>query len=246
MGKRILFGVIAVIVLAAVGVTWLVMTKGNEIVANAIETYGGAATGTSVRVGSVELALTQGRGDIKGLTIGNPPGYSSSYFVKIDDITLAIDLSSLGGRVPVIKEASVDAAHLNAEQHGQTTNLTDLEQRIAGTPAAASKSTPQTAARDEGRIIIDRFRLTHGRITLTSDLLKHPEDLELGDVSIDGIGRASGGVTYEQAAQAVLDPILRATRNAVEARLRRAAEDSARDKVESSLRDRLEKSLGNK
>jgi hypothetical protein len=224
-------------------VAWLYLTKGNQFVASAIETYGSAATGTSVSVGSVELALTQGRGDVKGLTIGNPPGYSSSYFLKVDDITLAIDLGSLG-RVPVVKEAVVEAAHLNAEQHGQATNLTDLENRITG--PAPSKSAPQPASKSEGRIIIDRFRLTHGRITLTSDLLKHPEDLELTDVSIDGIGRASGGVTYEQAAQAVLDPILRATKTAVEARLRKAAEDSARDKAESSLRNRLEKSLEQK
>ena len=241
MGKRILIGVIAVIVIAAAGVTWLVMTKGNEFVASAIERYGGAATGTSVRVGSVELALTQGRGDVKDLTIGNPTGYSSSYFLKVDDIKLAIDLGSLGGRAPVVKEALVDAAHLNVEQHGQTTNLMDIERQITG-PATA-KTGSQTATKDEGRIIIDRFRLTHGRITLTSDLLKHPEELELADVSVDGIGRASGGVTYEQAAGAVLDPILRATRNAVEARLRKAAEDAARDKAESALSDRLKKSL---
>ena len=59
-------------------------------------------------------------------------------------------------------------------------------------------------------------------------------------------GRVSGGVTYEQAADAVLDPTLRATRNAVEARLRKAAEDAARDKAGSALRDRLEKSLERK
>jgi hypothetical protein len=241
MGKRILVGLIAVVVLAAAGVTWLVMTRGDEFVASAIETYGSAATGTSVRVGSVALALTQGRGDVKDLTIGNPSGYSSSYFLKIDDIALALDLSSLAGRVPVVKEALVDAAHLNVEQHGQATNLTDIEHRITG--PAASKSTPQPNTKDEGRIIIDRYRLTHGRITLTSDLLKHPEELELADVSIDGIGRASGGVAYEQAAEAVLDPILRAARSAVEARLRKAAEDAARDKAEGALRDRLEKSL---
>jgi uncharacterized protein involved in outer membrane biogenesis len=184
--------------------------------------------------------MTRGRGDIKGLTIGNPPGYSSAYFLKIDDTTLALDLGSLAGRVPVVEEVLVDAPHLNAEQHGQATNLTDLEQQIAAHPSA-SKST--TAPANEGRIIINRFRMTHGRVTLTSDLLKRPEDLELADVSIDGIGARSNGVTYDQAAEAVLDPILRATRNAVEARLRKAAEDAARDKAERALSDRLKKSL---
>ena len=90
---------------------------------------------------------------------------------------------------------------------------------------------------------VPRTRLRSAPWTRRSLLLKHPEDLDLADVSIDGIGRASGGVTYEQAAEAVLDPILRATRNAVEARVHKAAEDAARDKTESAVRDRLEKSL---
>jgi len=242
MGKKILLGIVVVVVLAAAAAAWLVMTKGDQFVASAIETYGHAATGTNVAVRGVQLALTQGRGDVKGLTIDNPPGYSNDYFLQIDDITLVLDLGSLSSRVPVVKEVLVDAAHLNAEQHGQATNLTDLEHRISSPTSVAKPAPPQ----NQGRIIIDRFRLTHGRITLTSDLLKHPEEIALADVAVDGIGRSSGGVTYEQAAEAVLDPILKATRNAVDARLRKAAEDSARDKAESALNDRLKKSLERK
>jgi len=242
MAKKILLGLVAVIVLVAGAAVWFVMTKGNELVANAIETYGSSTTGTSVTVRGVELSLTQGRGDIKGLRINNPPSYTSPYFLEVDNITLVLDLSSLSGSAPVVKEVLVDGAHLNAEQLGQATNLTDLEKRVEGQSTASKPATPK----DEGRIIIDRFRLTHGRVTLTSDHLKQPEDLQLADVAVDGVGRASGGVTYDQAAAAVLDPILRATRNAVEGRLRKAAEDAARDKAESSLSDKLEKSLERK
>ena len=240
MVKKIALGVLAVALVGIATAVWLVATKGNQLVAGAIETYGSAAAGTQVTVGNVSLSPTQGRGDVKGLTIGNPPGYTSAYFLKIDDITLALDLSSLSGRVPVVKEVLVDAAHLNAEQHGQATNLTDLEHRLSA-PSTVSK--PTTAPKEQGRIIIDRFRLTHGRVTLTSDLLSHPEELELADIAVDGIGRTSGGVTYEQAAEAVLDPILRGTKNAVDARLRKAAETSAREKAESALSDKLKRSL---
>jgi hypothetical protein len=239
MAKKILWGVVAVVVVAAAAAVWVVMTRGNELVARAIETYGSAATGTSVTVRGVELSLTAGRGDVKGLRINNPPGYSSAYFLVVDNVTLVLDLGSLSGRAPIVKQVLVDGAHLNAEQHGEATNLTDLEHRVEGTSTASKPAAPK----DEGRIIVDRFRLTHGRVTLTSDLLKHPEELELADVAVDGIGRTSGGVTYEQAAEAMLDPILRATRNAVETRLRKAAEDAARDKAEGALSERLKKSL---
>src|SRR5262249_12886745 len=157
---------------------WFVMTKGNELVANAIETYGSSTTGTSVTVRGVELSLTQGRGDIKGLRINNPPSYSSPYFLEVDDITLVLDLSSLSSRAPRVEAGLVDGANLNAEQRGNATNLTDLEKRVEGQSTASKPATPK----DEGRIIIDRFRLTHGRVTLTSDALKQPEELQLADV----------------------------------------------------------------
>jgi len=240
MIKKIALGVLAFVIVGIAAAVWFASTQGNQVVAGAIETYGSAAAGTKVTVGNVALSPTQGRGDVNGLTIGNPPGYSSEYFLKIDDITLVLDLSSLSGRVPIVKEVLVDAAHLNAEQHGQATNLSDLEHKISA-PSTVAK--PATAPKDQGRIIIDRFRLTHGRVTLTSDLLSHPEELELADIAVDGIGRTSGGVTYEQAAEAVLAPILRATKNAVDARLRKAAESSARDKAESALSDKLKKAL---
>jgi hypothetical protein len=103
--------------------------------------------------------------------------------------------------------------------------------------------TPDAGTEEEGRIIIDRFRLTHGRVTLTSEYLGKPEDLALDDVVVNGVGRSSDGATYGEATEAVLTPIVRAARSAAEGRLREAAAGRAREEIEDAASKKLEKLL---
>ena len=205
MGKRILLGLIAFVVLAAAGVAWLVMSKGNEIVASAIETYGSSATGAARARRDGRRLNSRARRHQE--PHNRQPGGLFERVFPADRRHQAHDRLgvSRGPRAGHQRSIGRSRALECRATRPNDRNLTDIERRITG-PATASKPRPQAAAKDDGRIIIDRFRLTHGRITLTSDLLKHPEELaELADVSIDGIGRASGGVTYEQAAEAVLE-----------------------------------------
>lgn len=234
MGKKVILGAAVVIVAAvAVGVALVASRLGN-IAGHIIEDYGSATTGTDVSVRSVDVEATRGRGEVKDLTIANPPGFHTDYALRIDDIQLGLDLASLRKDVPIIREVLVDDAHLNAEQRGDSTNLTDIERYMS----KADKTADQSGA-PEPRIIIDRFRLTHGRVTLTSELLSHPEELELGDVVVDNIGRSSGGATYGEATEAVITPILEAARTAVQARLKDAAAGAARQELEERATDKL-------
>jgi hypothetical protein len=235
MWTKIIIGV-AVVVLLVGGAALFFASRLDGIVADAIERYGGAATGTEVDVGGVDIAVTEGRGELTRLTIGNPNGFETDYALRIDDIRLALDLGSLTGDVPVVSEVILDGAHVNAEQRGEATNLTDIQRYIEGTPS-------ESAGGEQGRIIIDRFRLTNARVTITSELLEEPEELALRDVTVNGVGRTSGGATYGEAAEAVLTPIFAAARTAVQDRLRDEAADEAREEVEEEARERLEELL---
>jgi hypothetical protein len=241
MAKRVALIVgVAVLIVAAVAV-WFGTTQVDRLVASAIEDWGRATTGTDVKVGNVEIEATRGHGRLTRLTIGNPPGYETPYALLIDDIDMSLDLGSLAS-VPVVREVVLDGAHLNAEQRGDAMNLTDIQRTLTKGDASAAG----VPAEEHGKIIIDRFRLTHGRVTLTSELLDHPEEIELADVVVERIGRTSGGATYDEASVAVLSPILRAARAAVEDRLKSSAADAARGEVEKKARERLEDLLDRK
>src|SRR4051812_28510476 len=127
MGKKVILGLTVVVVAAIVVAIAMVASRLGGIAGHIIEDYGSATTGTDVSVRSVDVEPTRGRGEVKDLTIANPPGFHTDYALRIDDVELGLDLASLRKDVPVIREVLVDAAHLNAEQRGDSTNLTDIE-----------------------------------------------------------------------------------------------------------------------
>jgi uncharacterized protein involved in outer membrane biogenesis len=233
MGKVIVIGVAAVVVAAVLAVV-LVSGRVDGYVARAIEEYGSAATGTNVNVGGVDIAVAQGRGKIARLTVANPEGFDTDYAVRLEDVDLAVELGSLTGDVPVVKEAVVDGAHLNVEQRGDGTNVTAIQQYMKQNEEPAESTTEE-----QGRITIERFRLTNASLTLTSELLNEPETIELEDVVVQGIGR-NGGATYDEATEAIMTPILAAARSAAQDRLREEATDAAREKVKEKAREKLE------
>ena len=76
--KQIALG-LAVVVIIGVGYgAYYLLSNLDSIVKSAIEQYGSEITGTRVRVGSVKITLTEGRGTIRGLRVGNPSGFSSN------------------------------------------------------------------------------------------------------------------------------------------------------------------------
>ena len=200
----------------------------DSVVASTVERYGSAVTGTDVRVDGVDLALTAGRAHFTGVTIDNPRGYDTDYAVRFGTATVAIDVGSLAGDVPVVKELELDGALINAEQRDAASNLTDIQKHATAGSSAAQAAEP-------GRIIIERFRQRNARVLVTSELLSKPEELPLGDVVVGNIGSSTGGATYSQAAEAMLTPVIAAARTAAAARLRSAAGNALSEAARKEL-----------
>jgi uncharacterized protein involved in outer membrane biogenesis len=240
MRPVILIAVLAIVALAVGAALRYGAGELDGAVASTIERHGSGLTGTDVDVDGVDLALTAGRADLGGLTIGNPRGYETDYAVRIGSAAITLDIGSLTGDVPVIKELILDGALINAELRDAGSNLTDIQQH-------ATASSGEPPAGEPGRIVVERFRVRDARVLVTSSHLSNPEELELNDVVVNDIGSASGGATYSEAAEAMLMPILAAARSAAADRLRSAAgeavSDAAREELEedsAELRNRAD------
>lgn len=240
MRPAIVIAVLAVVAIVAAVALKYGARRLDGVVASTVERYGSAVTGTDVSVDGVDLALTAGRAELAGVTIGNPRGYETDYAVHIGRASVELDVGSLAGDVPVIEEIVLDGALINAEQREAASNLTDIQQH-------ATASSGEEPAGEPARIVVQRFRLADARVLLTSEYLNGPEELPLPDVVVEGIGSATGGATYSEAASAMLTPVLTAARTAVAARLREVAGEAvsqaAREELESEsaeLRERTD------
>ncbi len=236
--SKVLVG--AVIVLAGLVAAGIYFSRRvGPAVAAAIETYGGRAAGTKVRVAGVDVSLRQSLATVSGLVIGNPPGYRAPYALRVDETAVDLDVPSLARQAIELRDVTLQGATLNVEQHDASTNVTQILDHLehGGGADSAASAGPQTASAQ--KLIIDRFELTGGRITLTSSLLNGPQTIELPQIVVKDVGRAQGGLTYDAAAAAILRPILTAARDAVRDRLGKAAGESAKKKLEGAARQRL-------
>ena len=208
MGKtgKVIGGVVLLLLIAVgVGVYW-VLNNLDHIVEAAIEKVGPQVTGTPVSVGSVGISLSDGAGEIRGLVIGNPPGFGSDHAFKLDRIALAIDTKTITSDVVRIRQVLVDGADLIAEvKVGEGINLAKIADNLKSGSGGGGESA------DSGggpKIVIEKFDFTNASMTLVSPVTEDKTQ-RLGDIHVKNIGEGSGGATAAEAGAQLLEPVIR-------------------------------------
>lgn len=106
--KKLLIGASILIAIVAIGVV-LVLNNLDGLIKGTIETVGSTVLGVKVSVENVSIKLKDGSGEIKGLKIENPKGYTSKYAFEMETVRLGINLQSLGKSPIILNEIIVDS-----------------------------------------------------------------------------------------------------------------------------------------
>jgi len=229
-------GIVLLLVLAAG--TYVFLNSGS-LLERAIETLGPRYLGAPVSVDGVDLSLTEGAGEIRGLRVGNPSGYSGPDAFALNQIALALDLEESSADTIVVRTMVVDGAEVTAIARGQNTNLKQLLDNVS---AATGDSEATESAETGGmKLIIDSFAFTNASASVRSDILGS-RDLELPELRLTGIGRQSNGVTAAEALRQILAPLYRRISEQI------VAEgidlEGMRDELEGNLKDKAQEALG--
>jgi len=223
MLKKILIGIVTLVVLLAIGLVFL-GSNIDSIVKNAVEKYGSAATQTEVKLSSVSISATSGEGSIKNFVMGNPEGFSTESAFKLGLVVIKLDKKTIMGTGPiVINEVLIEAPEVTYEvaARGETNlqkiqnNVTAFANTMTGgalpNEAAKTKGTEKASAdsKESRKIIIKSLIVRNGKINLSHELLKGDNAVtaDLPLIQLSNLGANQGGVSPALIARDILDRV---------------------------------------
>lgn len=194
--KKILI-VLAVLAVAVVAAYFTFENPVGRLVKLAVEKFGPEMTQAEVRVGTVEIATTDGRGRIGGLLLGNPKGFKSDYALKADNVVIELEPASIAKDVVVIHKILIDAPAISYEKGDNGTNF-DAIQRNVEQYLGVGKDKKSEGGTGK-KMIIDSFVIRNAKVKYNNTV-----ELSLPDIELRGIGRKSGGATSAQVVKAIV------------------------------------------
>lgn len=190
-GGVIVLGVIIAIVLAILNL--------GSIIKTATETYGPQITKTEVKLGSADISILSGKGELNDFLLGNPTGFTMPTALECETIRVKVVNDSLTSDTIIIEEIFIDGPVITYEKKGNTDNfktiLNNVNKTVAGEKKQPKKDTPteSTETGSEKNIQINNFIVKNGKINLAGSLANafgnESMGIDLPDIHIKDIGK---------------------------------------------------------
>lgn len=222
--SKVALGLGIVLLVIVAGGIWFLYSNLDSLVAGVIERQGSKATQTDVNVSSVSIDLQAGTAGITSLAVANPEGFTDQPAIALEGFAIDLDPMAVTADPLVIERITVDGARLLVEQAGAKNNLETI---LSSMEAPDEGATEQADAR---KLIIERFELTGASARLLVPRLDEEREVQMPDVVLTDIGRATNGATATSVAKQLLTPMIRMA-------LESAAASGVRDAIEDKLED---------
>ena len=211
MGKLIKFILIGIPVLIIVVIVALVFSI-NSIIKHGVETVGPLALGTDVTLEEVDISLFSGKGQLKGLIIGNPEGFKTESSFKLNEVRLALDVSSLLSDKIIIEEIFIDAPEITYEKGRKGDNfkaiLDNINDFARMTGGKASEDKKEESKEGGKKIQINNLIVKNGKVNMSMAALKGEKlTLPLADIHLKDIGKDEEGTSIAEAVKEVFGAV---------------------------------------
>ena len=238
MKKFILFLLILVVLVGAAAVIVLAGSLDGKI-HDAIETTGTEMLGEPVQVGGVSISLTNGSGEITGLRVANPEGYTDPNAMAVGKILLDVDLTSVAGSPKRLNEFILESPEVYLEVlEDDRLNFEELapnlQQQIESAPPPEADTESEDSEEDPADVLIAIDHLKIAGVKLT---LRHPEisdgvkEITLADIDLKDVG-GSDGLTGPEISLFIVESI---TKEGMKQAMRQEVEQQADKLIEKGL-----------
>jgi hypothetical protein len=205
--KALRAGIMIALVLGLVAFGAASLWLGSGIKA-AVTTYGPRILGAPVALDAVILTPWSGKGMIKGLEIGNPPGFKGPRALRVGSVELTVKLASLATDTIVVESLVVREPELAYELGPGGSNFARLQKNAE---AAAGSPAPSQAGGAGKSLFIRELRVNGGKVGVSA--AGQGMSVSLPPVALSNLG--GKGRTPAQAAAEVMRAITGSATKAV-------------------------------
>lgn len=210
--KKIILSLLALILILAAGTFGYLYFSLNGLVKKAVETIGPKVTRTTVSLNSAVLSPLSGSGQLNGLTIDNPQGFSSSRAIRVGSITVTMDKNSLLSKTILINEILIARPEITLEGTLSGNNLGELMKNIKsfGSEAKSKKGEESSSERSSRRFIVKRILIESPRLTVAASALNQriAQSLPLSTIELNDVGSDGSGISAPDLACQIMTPLL--------------------------------------
>lgn len=218
MKKILLWGGVILLVLVVAVVIFIGLFL-DKAVKKGIETVGPELTKVSLTLADVKLSLLSGSGEIRGLVIGNPPGYKTPQAISVGSASLAVKPSSLLSDKIVVRSINVQAPEITFEGGLGGNNLQQIQANVDAATGGGKSSPGTQPAPDKPaaskKLQVDDFVITGGKVHVSlSGLGGNAVTVPLPDIHLSQLGTGPDGITAAELTREVFNALLAKTAEA--------------------------------
>lgn len=214
MKRAILIG-LAVLAVAVAGGVYFILSSLEAIVKAAVEEVGSEVTGTQVTLTDVKITLTDGKGTLRGFLMTNPQGFAEGEAFKFDEVSVIIDPTTIFDDTVVIEEVLIVGPRITYAI-GETTSNIETIQGNVDTYMGEDGGGSGGEAADGPNFVIKNLYFHDGKVSVSAPgLIDEGLGTDLPNIHLTDIGKDGKGATPAEAAEEIIDAVIKAALGAV-------------------------------
>ena len=199
-----IIGFVLVVIVGIVVIMFL-----GQIVKKGVETAGPMVTKVEVKLDKASISLLGGSAHLKGLFVGNPPGYKTESAIKVGVVSVSLKpLSVLSDKI-VIESVKVESPEITIEGGIKDNNLTKILNNVTA-EAGGSDTTMKKDEKASGKKIqVTDLTITGAKVHANT-LLSGGKTItvSLPDIHLTNLGTSSDGITSAELTKVVMDAVM--------------------------------------
>lgn len=239
MKKKLLLVLVVLVLLVVAGLAALV-ARLDAVIKKSVETVGPKVTEVDVRLEAVKLSLLGGRGEIRGLEVGNPPGYQSPAAVRLGELSLSLDPKSVFADKIHVRSLTLLAPEITLEGGLKDNNLAKILASVQK-HSGPTRTNDTDASSAPKKLQVDSIVVRGAKVTARLDVLGgQPLSYTLPDLQLANLGQGPEGITGAELTQRLLDLVFNRALTSVSdqgANLGRQAVEAATQRAQEALKD---------